>query len=103
MALVLGDKLDPEVFIFAGPFVWTGLENVVREDVIVPKGWNNGDDKVIRRVWIIGVVGFPKGFDKLVDDKAVEFDDLFVGAGMTIVVVVSSRVTSPNDKVDLIF
>ena len=75
----------------------------MRKDVIVPKRWNDRNDKVICRVRVVEVVGFAKDFNKLVDDEAVEFDDLFVVAGITIVVVVSSRVTCPNNEVNLIF
>lgn len=75
----------------------------MRQNVVVPKGWNNRNDEIIGWVGVIYVVGLAKDFDKFVHHKSVELDDLFIRSRKPFIVVMASRVTGPYNKVDLIF
>jgi hypothetical protein len=48
--LHFGDEVAPDIEVTACPEVWPSLEDVVGQDIIVAKGGNDGNDKVIGRV-----------------------------------------------------
>jgi hypothetical protein len=75
----------------------------MREDVVVPECWNYRDDKVVGGVGIVYVVRLPKDFDKLFHHIFIEFDDLLVRSRESFIIVMPSRIASPNHEINLIF
>ena len=75
----------------------------MREDVIVAEVGNDGDDEIIGRVGVVDVVLLAKHLDEFVDQQLVQIDDLFLASWDELVVVVASRVTGPDNKVNGVF
>jgi hypothetical protein len=75
----------------------------VRQDVVVANAGNDRYDVMIARIGIVIIaVVFAKDFEHLVDHELVELGDLSRRAWVVLVVVMTGRVSRPDDKVDLI-
>lgn len=66
--LDFGDEVAPDIEVTACPEVWPSLEDVVRQDIIVTKGGNDGNDKIIGRVVIRLLLILAEDFVKLVHE-----------------------------------
>lgn len=103
MALLLGDKLPPDLGKFLGPPVGTLGEDVVWENVVVAEVRHDGYGEIVGRIGVVDVVGFAKDLDEFVDEHLIQLDDLLFCARNELVIVVASGIASPDDKVDSIF
>lgn len=103
MPLSLGDEFSPDVGAVLGPSVGTLGEDVMRKDVVVAKVGHNGNGGIIGGIGIIDIVVLAKDLDEFVSEHLVQLDDLRLGAWDELVVIVTSRIASPDDKVDRVF
>lgn len=103
MPLSLGDKFSPDVGAVLGPSVRTLGEDIIRKDVVVAKVGHNRNGGIISGIGIIDIVVLAKDLDKFVDEHLVQLDDLRLGAWDELVVIVTSRIASPDNKVDRVF
>jgi hypothetical protein len=77
--------------------------DVVRQDVVVANVGNDRDDVVIVGIAIsLVAIAFAKDLEHLVDHELVELGDLSRRAWVVLIVVVTRRVSRPDDKVNLI-
>jgi hypothetical protein len=100
MPLRFRDEAAPDVEVLHRPLVRPLEEDVVRHNVIVAKGWDDGDHIVIGPSAVL--VRHAKHFPKLLDQKFVLAYDLLLRARMLLVVVVPRRVARPDDEVDIV-
>lgn len=100
MLLHFGDEVTPDIEVTASPEIRPSLENIVRQDIIVAKGGNDWNDKVICRIVIRLLLVLSKDFVEFVHEQLVELGDLLDVSGNLLVVVVTCRIASPDDKVD---
>jgi hypothetical protein len=98
--LYLGDEITPDIEVAAGPEVWPSLEDIVRQDIIVAKGGNDWNDLVICRIVIRLLVVLSEDFVEFSHEQLVELGDLLDVSGNFLIVVVTRRIASPDDKVD---
>jgi hypothetical protein len=93
VSLFLRDKTMPYAAISLQPLVWSGIEDVVRQKIVVAKSWDNRDGKgsVIR-----------KCLDNLFGDVSVHIQNMARASWQLLVAIVARRVTRPYNKVDII-
>ena len=103
MPLGFRDELLPNLEVLGRPLVWALSEDVVGQDVIVSESRDDGNEKVIRRVIVFKVLGLAKHFQEFLHKKLVLRRDLLFAPGKFLVVVVPSRISSPDDKVNIVF
>ncbi len=103
MALFLGDKFPPDVGVVLGPSVGTLGEDVMRKDIVIAEVGHDGNGEVVGGIGVIDVVVLAKDLDELLDQHFVQPDDLGLTARNELIVVVTSRIASPDDEVDGIF
>lgn len=89
---MLGDKLVPDFAVLLRPPVRTGLHDIMRHYIVIPESRNNGD----------GVLS-AKDLGEFVHHELIQADDLICRAGIPLIIVMPCRVTSPDDKVNLVF
>ena len=103
MALSFGNELLPYMEILLGPFVWPLGEDVVRQDVIVPKCRDNRNDKVICWIVVVKIVRLAKDLQEFLHKQLVLRSDLLFAPREFLVIVVASRVSGPDDEVNVVF
>lgn len=96
--LRLGDETPPNTEIPLGPFIRAREHDIMRHDVIVAKGGDDGDLVVVCRI-IIVVLVLSKDFGEFADHELVGMYDLLLGAGYLLVVVMPCGITCPYDEV----
>lgn len=69
--LNFGNKRSPDVKVSTCPEVWTLVEDVVRQDVIVAKGRNHRHDEVIGRIVVRLVLILCKDLVELFDEQLI--------------------------------
>jgi hypothetical protein len=99
VSLGLGYESSPDIQILHGPFVRAGQQNVVRHDVVVSKRRHDGYLKRLR--WVLAVA-VPKDLGQLLHHELVLRDDLALGAGQFLVVVVACRVAGPHNEINIV-
>ena len=97
MSLCLWNHTVPNVQILACPPIWALGEDVVRHDVIVSKGRYDGDAEGI--CGCIMPICPSKDLGKLGHKKFVLFYYLLLRSRYFLIVVVSSRIARPHDKI----
>ena len=103
MLLDFRNELSPDVEESTGPPVRALGHDVVRQDVVVADVGNDRNDVIVVRVAVVLVaIAFAKDLEHLVDHELVELSDLSRRAWVVLIVVVTRRVSCPDDKVDLI-
>lgn len=100
MSLRLGDKPFPDTQVSLCPLIWAKVEDVVWQDIIVSKGWYNGDDKVVGGVIIVLVIWFAKCVDEFLNHVLIQANNLIDASWILLIVVMASRIASPDDKVN---
>jgi hypothetical protein len=60
MALGLRYELAPDIKVFLRPGIGPFFEDVVREDIVVAEGGNDGNDEIVGRIVIVVVLGLSK-------------------------------------------
>jgi hypothetical protein len=93
VALLLGDEAVPDIAVEVQPPVGARIEDVVGEEVIVAKRGDNGD---------VELVAGGKGLEEFVGNDAVCAQDLLGAAWVVLVAVVTGRVASPDDEVNVV-
>jgi hypothetical protein len=73
----------------------------MRQDIIIPERRYNRHVKIITRVTVT-IVALPKHLEELPRYVFVERDDLLCASGDPLVVVMSCRVTRPDDEIDFV-
>ena len=73
------------------------------KNVVVAKSWDDGDYEVVGGIGVIIIVCFAKDLDKLVHHEPVKLCDLFVCSRISFIIIMSSRVSRPHNKIDLVF
>lgn len=101
MLLLFGDELAPHVRILLCPSIRSSGQHVVRKYVVVAKGRNDRDHQIIGRIGVIDVVVLSEDFDDFVNHILVQFGDLCFCPRQLLIIVVTSRVASPDDEIDL--
>ena len=94
MALLLRDEAPPDVAVSLQPHVGAGMEDVVRQEIIVAKG---GDDGNVQAVLVGG-----KGGKELVSDYTVGPEDLGTASGVLFITVVACCIACPDYKVNVV-
>jgi hypothetical protein len=94
VALLFGDEAVPDIAVGLKPLVGPRVEDIVREEVIVAKGRDDGNGE------LLAVIG--EGIDNLLREERVGTEDVAFVSGNLLVAIVAGTVASPNDKVDLV-
>lgn len=102
MPLLFGNELPPYIQVFPRPSIRTICEYIVWENVIIAEGRYDRNDEIVCRIGIVVILGFPKDLSKLVYHELVLFHYLSFAAGYLLVIVVSGRVTGPDNKVYIV-
>jgi hypothetical protein len=100
MPLRFRDETAPDVEILHRPLIRPLEEDVVRHNVVVAKGWHDGDHIVVGSSAVL--VRHAKHLPELLDQKLVLAYDLLLRARMLLVIVVPRRVARPDDEVDVV-
>jgi len=98
MSLLFRDEFSPYIQVRAGPQVRASVEDVVRKDVIVAECRYDWDGEIVVRVVVM--VACVKDLLKLLRNKSVQANDLFSCSRNLFVIVVTSRIACPDDKVN---
>ena len=88
MSLFFWNKLFPDGSISPRPFVWASLEDVVRENIVVPERRYYRDNEIVVRITVDVVVSL-KYFGKLADQKFVLTKHLAVVSRISLIVVMA--------------
>lgn len=100
MSLRFRDEAAPDVEILHRPFIRPLEKDIVRHNVVIAKGWDDGDDIVVGPPAVL--VRHAKHLPKFLDQKLVLAYDLLLCARMFLVIVVPRRVARPDDEVDIV-
>lgn len=103
MLLHFGDEGTPDVQVPPRPGIRASVKDIMGQDVIVSKGWYDRNDQVVGRIVVRFVFALAEDFVELVDEELIQFNDLLGVSREPLVIVMASRITSPDDKVDLVF
>ncbi len=75
----------------------------MRKDIIVPEGWNNWDNEVVRWIRVVDIVVFAKDLYEFVYYCAVLRQYLLFRTRILLVVVMACRIPRPDDEVNRVF
>ena len=95
VALLLGDEVAPDVGVLPEPLVGPRAQDVVRQDVVVPKVGHHGDAQA-------GAALVGEQLGEPVGDPPVGPQHLVRVARQLLVAVVAGAVAGPDDEVDLV-
>lgn len=94
VTLRFGDEAAPDITVGVQPLIGAGIEDVVREEIIVAKGRDDGDVKF--------AMFASDSVHEFVGEDAVGAEDGTAITGVLLVAVVTGRVARPDDKVDIV-
>ena len=102
MALLLGDKISPDIEVSRGPTIRPTKKDIMRKNIIVSKGRNYRNLEIIGRVGVVEVVVLAKDIDEARDEEAVLRKHLILATGDVFVVVMTRTVARPYDEIDAV-
>jgi hypothetical protein len=102
MPLRLRYKTPPDIQVLDCPSIWPAQEDIVGHDIVVAKRGHDWDNKITAARSML-VILLSKHLDELGHHVFILLNDLFLGTGQVLVVVVARRVACPYHEVDVVF